>query len=63
MADGGPDRIGIAFGIAFVVAGVLFLLDRLEAWNLQASYILPIFLIALGVGVLLGGRSKPQPPA
>jgi hypothetical protein len=54
--------VGLAFGIAFTVAGVLFLLDRLDVWNIHAAYVLPIFLIALGVGVLLGGGSKTPPP-
>ena len=62
MADRDVDRVALAFGIAFVVAGVLFLLDRLDVWELRVSYVLPIFLIALGVGLLVGGRSK-EPPA
>jgi Na+-translocating ferredoxin:NAD+ oxidoreductase RnfD subunit len=56
------DRTALAFGIAFIVAGVLFLLDRLDVWNLSVSFVLPVFLIALGVGILLGGRPK-EPPA
>jgi hypothetical protein len=62
VADRDVDRVALAFGIAFVVAGVLFLLDRLDVWELRISYVLPIFLIALGVGLLVGGRSK-EPPA
>lgn len=52
------DRTGLAFGIAFVVMGVLFLLDGLDVLSLELSYVLPIFLIALGLGVVLGARSK-----
>jgi hypothetical protein len=63
VADRSVDRVALAFGIAFVVAGVLFLLDRLDVWELKVSYVLPVFLIALGVGLLLGGRSKEPPPA
>ncbi len=64
MPERSVDRVGVAFGIAFVVLGVLFLLDRLEAIELDASVVLPILLIALGVGVLLGARPKaPGPPA
>ncbi len=62
MADRSVDRVALAFGLAFVVAGVLFLLDRLDVWQLRVSYVLPVFLIALGVGILVGGRSK-EPPA
>lgn len=54
MADRSVDRVGLALGVAFVVAGVLFLLDRLDVISLRASVVLPIFLIALGVGILLG---------
>ena len=61
MADRGVDRTGLAFGIAFVVAGVLFLLDRLGAFDLKLSYVLPIFLIVLGLGIVLGGRTTPPP--
>jgi len=58
----GVDRVALAFGVAFVVAGVLFLLDRLDVFELKISYVLPIFLIALGVGIVLGGGWK-RPPA
>lgn len=56
------DRVALAFGVAFVIAGILFLLDRLDVWEMKASYVLPVFLIALGVAILLGVRSK-RPPA
>ena len=58
------DRVALAFGVGFVVLGVLFLLDRLDVWELKASYVLPVFLIALGVAILLGGRWRrpPEPP-
>lgn len=59
------DRVALAFGVGFVVLGALFLLDRLDVWELKASYVLPVFLIALGVAILLGGRWRrpPEPPA
>lgn len=56
MADRSVDRVALAFALAFVVAGVLFLLDRLDVWQLRVSYVLPVFLIALGLGILVGGR-------
>ncbi len=58
MADRPVDRVGLAFGVAFVVVGVLFLLDRLEVIALRGSVVLPIFLIALGIGILLGVGSR-----
>jgi hypothetical protein len=55
VADRPVDRAGLAFGVAFVVVGVLLLLDRLGVISLRASVVLPILLIALGLAVLLGG--------
>lgn len=63
MAERAVDRVALAFGVAFVVAGVAFLLDRLDVWELEVGYVLPVFLIALGVGILIGGRSKEPPTA
>jgi len=63
VGDRAVDRVALAFGISFVVAGVMFLLDRLDVWELEVSYVLPVFLIALGVGLLVGGRSKEPPSA
>lgn len=65
MAGREVDRVALAFGVAFVVVGILFLLDRLDVWDLKASYVLPVFLIAIGVAILVGARSSrpPAPPA
>ena len=57
MADRETNRSALVFGVFFIVAGVAFLLDRLEVWDLQARYLLPILLIVLGIAVLIGGRS------
>jgi len=57
VADRETNRSALVFGVFFIVAGVAFLLDRLEVWNLQARYLLPILLIVLGIAVLIGGRS------
>ncbi len=55
MADGG-NRTAVVWGIFFIVAGIAFLLDRLDVWTLQARYVLPLLLIVLGAAILLGGR-------
>jgi hypothetical protein len=57
VAERETNRSALVFGIFFIVAGVAFLLDRLEVWDLQARYLLPILLIVLGIAVLIGGRS------
>jgi hypothetical protein len=62
MAEGSPDRVGLAFGVAFIVAGVLFLLDRLDVLDLKVSYVIPILLIVLGLSIVILGRPK-SPPA
>lgn len=58
MADGGTNRSAVIFGVFFIVAGVAFLLDRLDVWDFQARYVLPLVLILLGVAILLGRRSS-----
>jgi len=57
MADRETNRSALVLGLFFIVAGVAFLLDRLDVWNLQARYLLPILLIVLGIAVLIGGFS------
>jgi hypothetical protein len=37
VGERGVDRVALAFGIAFIVGGVLFLLDRLDVWELKAT--------------------------
>ncbi|MGH2530394.1 MAG: LiaI-LiaF-like domain-containing protein [Actinomycetota bacterium] len=46
------------FGVFFIAAGVAFLLDRLDVWDIRARYVLPLVLIVLGVAILLGRRSS-----
>jgi hypothetical protein len=51
------NRAALVSGIFFVVLGVAFLLERLDVWDFEFRYVAPLLLIALGVAVLLGGRS------
>jgi len=55
MAEGG-NRRAVVWGLFFIVAGIAFLLDRLDVWTLRARYVLPMLLIVLGAAILLGGR-------
>ena len=55
MADRG-NRSAVVWGLFFIVAGIAFLLDRLDVWTLRARYVLPVLLIVLGAAILLGGR-------
>lgn len=57
MADQQPSRSALVFGIFFIVAGVVFLLERLDVWNVEIRTLAPLLLITLGLAVLLGGRT------
>ena len=62
MADARTNRSALVFGVFFVVAGIVFLLEGLEVWDLSLRILGPVLLISLGVAVLLGGRTR-QPPS
>ena len=63
MAEQGSNRAALVFGAFFLLAGVAFLLERLDVWELKLRHLAPALLIALGVAVLLGGsrRSSNRP--
>ena len=57
-ADDGPrrlDRLSLVVGVLFVLAGVVFLLDALEVWELRVDYLVPLGLIVVGLVVLASG--------
>lgn len=54
-------RSALAFGVFFVLAGVVFLADRLSIWEVHVRYIAPLLIIALGLAILLGGRYAGEP--
>jgi hypothetical protein len=49
------DRLSLVVGVLFVLAGVVFLLDALEVWELRADYLVPLGLIVVGLVVLASG--------
>ena len=55
-----PSRSAIVAGIVFVVAGVAFLLEGLDVWELEMRMLAPAVLIGVGLAILLGGRSRPS---
>jgi cell wall-active antibiotic response 4TMS protein YvqF len=59
--DGRPDRLSLVAGLVFVAAGIVFLLDALEVWNLRGDYLLPIALIVLGLVVVATGWPARDP--
>jgi hypothetical protein len=54
-AGRGIDRLSLVVGVLFVLAGVVFLLDALEVWELRVDYLVPLGLIVLGLVVLASG--------
>jgi hypothetical protein len=56
--DRGFDPGALGFGIFFIVAGVVFLLDRLGVLELRAAILWPLLLIVLGVALLLASRRR-----
>ncbi|HEU4400197.1 MAG TPA: DUF5668 domain-containing protein [Actinomycetota bacterium] len=50
-----PDRLSLVAGVVFVAAGIVFLLDALDVWNLRGEYLVPIGLIVLGLVVVASG--------
>jgi hypothetical protein len=48
------DSDGLFWGVALIVAGVLFLVDRFDVADLHRFW--PMFLIALGASRLLAGK-------
>jgi Domain of unknown function (DUF5668) len=53
--DRRPDRLSLVAGLVFVAAGIVFLLDALDVWNLRGDYLVPIALIVLGLVVVASG--------
>ena len=58
MAEQGSNRAALVLGVFFIVAGVAFLLEWLDVWELKLRHLVPALLIALGVAVLLGGSRR-----
>lgn len=50
------NRASLVAGIFFLVAGTMFLLERLGLFELRLRVLAPLLLIAVGVAVLIGGR-------
>ena len=61
MADARTNRSALATGVFFVVAGIVFLLEALDVWDLSLRVLGPVLLITLGVAVVLGGRTRQLP--
>lgn len=56
-------REGLAVGLFFVAAGILFLLDAFELIAVSAAYLWPLLLIGFGIALIAGGRRREPEPA
>jgi len=56
--DESTNRASLVAGLFFIVAGAMFLLERLGVFELELRVLAPALLIAIGVAVLLGGRGR-----
>ena len=45
---------GVVAGLLFIALGAVFLLDRLDVWNLRFEVVWPLVLVGVGVLVVLG---------
>ena len=45
---------GVVMGLIFIALGAVFLLDRLEVWDLRFEVVWPGVLVGVGVLVVLG---------
>jgi hypothetical protein len=59
LTEDRPNRRALGFGAFFIAMGVVFLLDQLDVLRLDLGYVLPVILIALGLGLLFGARKRP----
>jgi hypothetical protein len=54
------DRTSLAAGVAVTVAGVVLLLDRLQAIDLRFGYALPMLIAVVGLILLVAGLEGPR---
>lgn len=54
------DRTSLVAGLVTTLAGVVLLLDRLEAIDLRFGYGLPLLIGALGAILLVAGLEGPR---
>lgn len=52
------DVLSLVAGVLYVVLGVLFLLDQNGSIRLDAAVVVPVSMIALGIGAALSGRDR-----
>ena len=60
------DRAALIAGLIFIALGTLYLLEEIGVIDVSSGFVVPVALIGLGIGLLLGrgGRAprSPEPP-
>jgi len=54
------DRTSLVAGLAITLAGVILLLDRVEAIDLRFGYALPLLVATVGAILLVAGLEGPR---
>ena len=54
------DRTSLVAGMVIVIAGIVLLLDRLEAIDLRFGYALPLLVAVIGAILLTAGLEGPR---
>jgi hypothetical protein len=54
------DRTSLVAGVVTVIAGLVLLLDRLDAIDVRFGYALPLLLAAVGAILLTAGLEGPR---
>ena len=57
------DRTSLVAGLVTTVAGIILLLDRLDAIDLDLGYGLPLLIAAVGAILLTAGLEGPREPS
>jgi hypothetical protein len=54
------DRTSLVAGMVIVIAGLILLLDRLDAFDLRFGYGLPLLIATVGAILLAAGLEGPR---
>jgi hypothetical protein len=54
------DRTSLVAGVVTVIAGIVLLLDRLDAIDLRFGYALPLLIAVIGAILLTAGLEGPR---
>lgn len=56
------DPFALFAGLLFAALGAGFALDALDVWDADVTWVVPLVLVALGLGGVLSTVGRPAPP-